>query len=159
MPTDERKQRARLLTALRLVLGVLALIGLVLVGTIAWRVTGSTTLTRPTPTYVVRLEIVNATGNAGSAAALARRLDGFRDADLNIVVVDTTALDVRPVAQSLVIARTDEPAARLICERLGIVLPVEFRHLEYNRRQVSVTLVLGEDFRDLNDLTESEKET
>lgn len=113
------------------------------------------------PETVVRLQIVNATSDPTLGRAVAGVLTRTIDHRMSFAVVDTTRFSSRKVHRSFVVARDNDPvAARAVAQKLGIeadrvtVLP-----LEHNNRNVSVTLVLGDDYRSLSLSTTTGKET
>jgi len=116
------------------------------------RVVKGITQAAESPTYQVRLEVVNGSGKEGLAKQVAKRLDGYADADLEITVVDRSDFGRTKIAKTFIIARqADKTAAHLLASRLGLdPADVTYKPLEHNMRQVSVTLVIGEDFESLN---------
>lgn len=104
------------------------------------------------PEAVVRLQIVNATTDPTLAKVVAGVLTKSVDARLSFAVVDTTRFSSRKVQRSFLVARdADRATADAVAERLGLTDDqVTFLPLEHNGRNVSITLVLGEDYRRLS---------
>lgn len=112
------------------------------------------------PETMVRLQIVNATPDATLGRAVAGLLEKSMSAQMSFAVVDTTKFAARKVAHSFLVARDNNAAvAEALASRLGMdksritVMP-----LEHNTRNISVTLVLGDDYRSLS-LSPAGKET
>ena len=113
------------------------------------------------PDTVVRLQIVNATGDQRLGPAVAAQLSRYIDRTMSFAVVDTARFGARRVKESFLIAREENAAtADAVAVRLGLkpervtVLP-----LEHNTRDAAVTLVLGDDYRTLTLAPGSYKET
>jgi hypothetical protein len=113
------------------------------------------------PETVVRLQIVNATSDPTLGKAVAGVLARTIDHRMSFAVVDTARFSSRKVHRSFLVARDNDPvAAKAVAQLLGIeadrvtVLP-----LEHNNRNVSVTLVLGDDYRSLSLRANTGKET
>ena len=104
------------------------------------------------PVHLITLQIVNGTGVDGLEHRLARRLERYQDALLEIRVVAKARFDLRPITHTLIVARQrDKTAAVLLAKKLGFDPSlVEFRALENNCEQVSTTLILGEDYQALS---------
>lgn len=126
-------------------LAVLALLGYV--GWYIVKLNRGITMDADIRLQTVRLQVINGGGASGLAERFARQLDGATDNRLEIRVVDSDDMDVRRVAQSFVISRTENTdAARALAERLGLdPSQVIYEPLEDNIRQITATLVLGDD--------------
>lgn len=113
------------------------------------------------PEAVVRLQIVNATTDPTLGKVAAGVLTKAADARLSFAVVDTTKFSSRKVAHSFLVARdVDRSMADLVAKRLGLTENrVTYLPLEHNNRNVSITLVLGDDYRQLSLSTGVLKET
>jgi hypothetical protein len=130
---------------------VLLVVFLYLLSSTGRVVKGITRAAEP-PAHLVRLQVVNGSNVDGLAERAAESLAGYADRDLEIKVVDTADFGLGKVANSFIIARQqDQTAARLLAAKLGLdPSGVTFKPLEHNMRQVSVTLVVGEDYESLN---------
>ncbi|MFQ6007962.1 MAG: LytR C-terminal domain-containing protein [Candidatus Zixiibacteriota bacterium] len=113
------------------------------------QVVGGITKVVNTPKYLVRLQIVNGSSVDGLAQQMADQLAGHVDSDLEIKVVDLAEFKLRKLAKSFVISREqDKTAAKILAKEINLdPADVEFKPLEHNYRQVSATLVLGEDYK------------
>jgi len=103
------------------------------------------------PTHLVRLQVVNGSGVKGLTREVAKRLSDYTDSVLELRVVDTVNFDLRGLPKSFVISREqDKTAAALLAKKLGLdPSEVVYRPLEHNSRQVSATLVVGEDYKSM----------
>jgi len=121
---------------------------LVYVISLSMRISRGVSRTLETPEHVVRLQILNGCGVTGLAAHVADGLADYADRDLEIKVVDTDNFDLSQVGESFVISRIEDNAtAVLLAQKLGLhASEVPFKPLENNYRQVTATLVLGEDW-------------
>lgn len=153
----QRVQHSRLL---ELLIATVFIIVLVYVVSMSIRVSRGVSQTLESPEHVVRLQILNGCGVTGLASRLADGLSGFEDSDLEIQVVDTDNFEISKVRQSFVISRLeDNSVATKLAAKMG--LPTEDirnQPLENNYRQVSATLVIGEDWESLEQLKKRIKE-
>lgn len=148
MSNSGLKKRFNTKRALGLGLAVVFVVTFTLVLSLTMRVTQGVSRTVPTPEHLVRLEILNGCSKAGIAALTARHLSGYKDSELEILIVGTGDFDLRDVKKSFIISRDeDKVAAELLAKALGIdEAEVVYSPMANNYRQVSATLVLGEDF-------------
>lgn len=132
---------------LDITLVALCLGALVYVITVADEVIGGYSQVRPTPEHMVRLELVNASGDPGLGHQSLAVIQAAADQQISIEVVEKRAFEVREVAQSFVVSRQEDlRAARLLAERLGLDPgAAEYKPLVNNRQQLTATLVLGSD--------------
>lgn len=130
----------------------LLVVGLGYIGWFGISATRSVSRSLAGPETMVRLQIVNATPDVSLGKAVAGILEKSLDAQMSFAVVDTAKFGARRVTHSFLVARDNNASiAESIAARLGMdksrvtVLP-----LEHNTRNISVTLVLGEDYRSLS---------
>lgn len=100
------------------------------------------------PDHVIRLEIVNASGDSSLLTKVADFLDHQRSPLFEIAVVGKREMPRQTHASTFLIAR-DEPleAAKVLGHWLKLdESAVMFKPIEVNTKDVSVTLVLGTDF-------------
>lgn len=144
--TAKKKLRLRRLAEALLILA--ALVVVVMVAVFTTRVTQGVTRAVPTPAHQVRLEILNGCGQSGIAGKTARMLSELKNEQVEIRVIATGDFDIRPVQKSFLVSReSDQEPAELLAEILGMdPSEVTYKPLEHNYRQVSATLVVGEDF-------------
>jgi hypothetical protein len=116
------------------------------------RVSTGVSRTLEGPRHLVRLQILNGCGVSGLAGRMADKVADFQDDDIEIRVLDTDNFDLRQVDRSFVISREEDLGpARLLAAKLGMeTTQVQYAALENNYRQISVTLVLGEDWESLH---------
>jgi hypothetical protein len=145
---------------LEVVIGTAFVVVLIYVISVTVKVTKGVSKTIETPGHAIRLQVLNGCGVRGLATKTADGLSGYRDSDIEIMVVDTDNFSVREVPRSFLISRDeDKTAAAILAQKLGLdVSEIVYRTLENNYRHVSVTLVLGKDHEDLRLTLESEKE-
>ena len=153
----KRFNTKRVLTA---VLAVALVITLTLVLSLTVRVTQGVSRTVSTPEHLVRLDILNGCSKAGIATLTARHLSGYADDVIEIAVVGTGDFDVRDVSKTFIISRDeDKTAAEHLAGLLGVdKSEVVYNPLANNYRQISATLVLGQDFaaESLSELSDKE---
>ncbi len=90
-------------------------------GTFAVRVTRGVSKTIETPTYLIRLEILNGCSQAGIASRAQKILSEYSDENLEIKVVSTGDFDLRKTNKTFVIAREkDKTATEFLAEALGL---------------------------------------
>ncbi|MDH3889738.1 MAG: LytR C-terminal domain-containing protein [candidate division Zixibacteria bacterium] len=153
----QRVQRSRLL---ELSIAAVFVIVLVYVVSMSIRVSQGVSRTLGSPEHVVRLQILNGCGVTGLASRLADGLSNYADDDLEIRVVDTDNFEVSTVRQTFMLSRDEDVSiAGLLAVKLGLPADeIGCRPLENNYRQVSVTLVLGEDWETIDLLKNHVKE-
>lgn len=107
------------------------------------------TLQEEPPTYTVRLQLINATGRDTIDKQTLKRLTYNSGKGLDIKIVEETRFALREVSESLVLSRIpDLTAARLLARELGLDPDnVTYRPLEDNRRLASVSLIIGRDYK------------
>lgn len=129
-------------------LALVFVVTIVLVMSTLVKVARGVSQTAATPERVLRLEILNGCKGAGVASEAAGILSDYKDERLEIVVVGTGDFEVRKVSKTFVVSREkDRTAARHLAELLGLdESEVVYKPLDNNYRQVSATLVLGEDY-------------
>jgi len=135
------------------------------VGMLYWflsvgRVVGGISQVMDMPTQVVKLQIVDGSGVDGLARQVTKDLTSYADPDLEIKVIEVVDFDRRKLSKSFVISRErDKTAARMLAQKINLdPSEVVFKPLEHNVRQVSATLVLGEDYQTVKSLRNIVKE-
>ena len=120
-------------------------------GTYGARLFGGVSRAAETPQYLVRLEIINATGTSGVAGKAAEEFSKWDGLELKVQVVDILATDVKPMPESFVVSREENlESARELAFRLGFdPEKVKYVPLTDNSHQVSATLVLGLDYEQI----------
>ncbi|UCE23729.1 MAG: LytR C-terminal domain-containing protein [Candidatus Zixiibacteriota bacterium] len=129
-------------------LAVAALVTAILVLTLTVRVTRGVSRTVDTPAHLIRLELLNGCQKAGIARQAEQMLSGYSDNQLEIAVISTGDFDLKKVTKSFVISRDKDMTPSILLARLlGIdEAEVTYKPMGNNYRQVTATLVLGEDF-------------
>lgn len=113
------------------------------------KVASGVTRTVSTPKNIVRLQIIKGCDVANIAYRMSDYLNNYKDTDLEIIVVDTNTAYIRNVSQSFVISREkDNALAVLFAEMVGLETQnIIYKPLENNYKQISTTLVLGNDYK------------
>jgi hypothetical protein len=121
---------------------------LVYIVTFTVKVVEGVSRTADGPSQTVRLQVLNGCGLPGIAADVAGKLDGFTDTDLEVRVVDTGNFELMTVKKSFVISRGEDLSqAKLVATKLGLdPSNVIAQPLGHNLQNVSVTLVIGQDY-------------
>ena len=142
-------KRVKTLKIVGVGIGSVLLVGMLYLFSTTAKVVGGITKVVGTPKHLVRLQIVNGSSIEGLSQQVAGQLSGYVDSDLEIKVVDQADFKLRKLAKSFVISREqDKTASKILAEKLNLnPAEVEFKPLEHNYRQVSSTLVLGEDYK------------
>lgn len=142
----KRRFNFRLIASVGLALVFVVTVAMVL--SMVVRVARGVSRTAETPEHVLRLEILNGCDGAGIAAQAARILSDYKNDQLEIIVVGTGDFDVRKVSRTFVVSREkDKTSARYLAKLIGLDdSEVLYQPLDNNYRQVSATLVLGEDY-------------
>jgi len=127
------------------ILVVAAILVVIYAVSVAAQALNSYTMVRSTPLCSIRLQVVDASGKADLVAAALSDIKAIADETLALEIVETIDFDLREVSESYVVSRQgDCQAAHLLAERLGPEPDeVEYKPLVNNRRQITVTLVLG----------------
>ncbi|UCG61711.1 MAG: LytR C-terminal domain-containing protein [Candidatus Zixiibacteriota bacterium] len=148
MSAQSLKKRLDFKLLASLGLALVFIITVALVMSMAVKVTRGVSRTEETPKRVMRLEILNGCSRSGIAGEAAGILSDFKDSELEIIVIGTGDFDLRKVSRTFVVSRNkDKSAAEYLARLMGIESSeVTYKHLENNYRQVSATLVLGEDY-------------
>lgn len=109
---------------------------------------GGVSLNADVPVRVIQVEIVNAAGVKGVGAQVAKILDGYAYDNVEVKVVADDEFTIRRLPETFLIARVaDEASIRELAGEWGLSeSDVDYRPLENDYRQVSATLVLGEDW-------------
>ena len=129
-------------------IGVVFVVTVVLVVSLTVRVTTGLSRTVKTPQHQIRLEILNGCAKAGIASRAAKFISEYPDSSLEVTVIRTGDFSLRKVSQSFIISRVkDKTAAEYLARLLNLEKSeVTYRPLDNNYKQVSATLVVGEDF-------------
>ena len=142
-----RRRNKRVLIG-QAVLVVICAIAVVYVSMTGAKVLGGVSRDADVPLKVIQVEIVNATGVQGVGSRVAKVLDGYAYDNVEVKVVVNDEFSIRTIPGTLLISRVaDDASIPELAGRLGLnESEVDYRPLENNYRQVSATLVLGEDW-------------
>lgn len=134
----------------RLIVASLFIMAIVYLGFVLTRINRTVTRVSEIPRHAVRLEMVDGCGKNGLMARVGRYLSETGDSELEVLIVDSSHLDLIKLSASIIMSREkDQTAAILLAHRLGLdESQVVYKELDYNQRLVSVTLVLGDDLGD-----------
>jgi len=144
--TSERMKKTLRRVLDSFLLTVLAVVAVYLV-LLAVQVSRGYSQTESSPDRLLRLQIVDGSGEAGLTRRARQLLKERSDGELAVEVVESKRFDRHEVARTFLIAREeDRSTAELLARRLGLdPEEVIYRPLDNNRRYVTVTLVLGAD--------------
>ncbi|NOY88471.1 MAG: LytR C-terminal domain-containing protein, partial [FCB group bacterium] len=128
-----------------------AIIALVFIVSFAVKITKGVAKTVTSPSYSVRLQVVNGSGKKGVSKTIKSYLANYHNKDLTIKVVETDNFNIKDVSRSFIIARErDKKAAVILAKKLGLdYAHITYKPLENNYRLVSATLVLGKDYNNI----------
>ncbi|RKX27667.1 MAG: hypothetical protein DRP45_00485 [Candidatus Zixiibacteriota bacterium] len=100
-----------------------------------------------TPDRIVRLQIVNGSGNNRLVGQIMSHTEDWSDLEMAVEVVETEEFDRSEIVHTFVISRLEDLSdSRLLAERIGLDPDeVIFKSLEHNSKQIAATLVLGTD--------------
>jgi len=142
-------KRIKIIKYLGLGIGSILLVLLLLLFSSTLKVAKGISRVIDTPAHLVRLQVVNGSDVEELMQEVVESLENFVDSTLEIRVVDTINFDIKSLPLSFVVSREkDKTAAVLLAEKLGLdPSKVVYKPLEHNNRQVSATLVLGEDYK------------
>ena len=155
-PPSSRKQeqkrnkplKARLGQLFDIFLVVVAAVLLLYTGSSAYKLYSGLSLEDPHPKFAVRLQISNASGQAGLEKPLARQWGNYHDQNVSIEIVDQIYLDGHPVPETFLILRGDSPElGKALADAFG--LPenaVVIKPIEADTHQVTATLVVGKNW-------------
>jgi len=127
---------------------VLLIISVGIIGVSAVKFGSGVTIASASPTQFIRIQIVNATGgNRSELFELTEKIKRLSDSLVEITVVEHSDFMTRTVDQSLIISREkDLSSAKYLAGKLGIdPKQIEYNKMEINSRQVTITLVVGQD--------------
>ena len=162
-PSSGRRPSARVSgkSLVGVVLAVTFIVAALYIGYVVVRITGTVSQTTELAENVIRLQVVDACGRKQMLMDVTRYLSSIDDDRIEVMVVDTVCMEERKVAATVIISRDgDEDVATLLAERLGLDPSIVMvKPLENNYRQVSMTLVLGDDFDQSSLAGSSEKES
>jgi len=142
-------KRIKIIKYLGLGIGSILLVLLLLLFSSTLKVAKGISRVIDMPAHLVRLQVVNGSDVEELMQEVVESLENFVDSTLEIRVVDTINFDIKSLPLSFVVSREkDKTAAVLLAEKLGLdPSKVVYKPLEHNNRQVSATLVLGEDYK------------
>ena len=127
------------------------------VASFAFQITrGYSSETEP-PEYYLNLQVLNGCGEKGLANKTANRIEIAVTKPLSVRVIDTDNFDNFGIEKTFVISRKEDlAAANLLAEQLGLEEAVTYRQIEDNYLDIGATLVLGKDWAEVLDISNSE---
>ena len=130
------------------IVGIAFVAVLVYVAVFAVRISTGVTRDSLKKGNLIRLQILNGCGINGLAADIGGKLNGYSNAGMEIRVVDTDNFELKRVPKSFLVSRTpDLTVAQTLATKIGLdPLEVTYEPLERNVHQISVTLVLGDNY-------------
>ncbi|MDF1543979.1 MAG: LytR C-terminal domain-containing protein [bacterium] len=99
------------------------------------------------PDNIVRLQVLNASSDAGAMRELCQFLSEYKSDQVEFMVVDSSKVNRLSVSETIVISReADLTAAVLTSELVGCDPSLlKFKPLEFNTDLVTVSIVIGDD--------------
>lgn len=114
-----------------------------------------------TPGHLIRLQIINGSGDKTAIATVTGHLDNYTNEAFEIEIVASENFAIRRAGRTVVVSRQEDLTVTNQLARIVGIDPgtVFYRPLENNRSHISTTLILGKDFRDevLTALSDKEK--
>lgn len=150
--------KLKLNRTIELAIGLVLFVVIVYLASITIKVTSGVSKTMDSSQHQVRLQVLNGCGVRGAASKVADRLGRYFDDEIEIMIVDTDNFDLTEIPSTFLISRIEnKKASELLAEKLGLdASNIEYRPMENNYRQVSVTLVLGADFEQVGFATDDQ---
>ena len=147
----QTKTRSMLRGWLQIVLAIIFVVTVTYAATTLIGISSNISHTVEAPENLIRLQLVDASGENGQADKIAKALTGYSDHELEIEVVELDRFDIRKIDSSVIISRErNTEASALLAHRLGINNDdIVYKPLDNNVRQISATLVIGRDFTGL----------
>ena len=133
---------------IEIICGVILMGAAIYIVTFGVQIASGVSRTIDVPSQVVRLQIVDASGERSALGAVADAVANYRDTDIEIEIASRERFSIRKISESMVVSRTEDlSAAKLLAARIGLDPEVVlFQPLESNRDHVTVTLILGTDY-------------
>jgi hypothetical protein len=103
-----------------------------------------------TPGHLIRLQIINGSGDKTAIATVTSRLDNYANTVFEIEIVAGENFEIRRAGRTVIVSRQEDLTMTNQLARILGIDPgtVFYRPLENNRSHISTTLILGKDFRD-----------
>lgn len=113
-----------------------------------------------TPSSLIRLQLENGSSDTAACVELGKYFNEYEDKVIDINVVETNDIKKRRVGNTFVVSRTkNKTSAELFAVEFGLdEKNIIYSPLENNYNQISVTLVLGEDYERIIEFNKTNKE-
>ena len=113
-----------------------------------------------TPKHLIRLQVVYSNNLQDKSGELLKRIETYRDNDMELKIVDRDVFKIRPIEKTFIISRNEDISkAEILAKKLNLNDDnILYQPLENNYEQIAVTLVLGEDFESIMLPDELDKE-
>ncbi|MFH1700408.1 MAG: LytR C-terminal domain-containing protein [Candidatus Zixiibacteriota bacterium] len=114
----------------------------------------------PPTEYYINLQVLNGCGEKGIANKLANKIEASVKKPLAVRIIDTDNFYNFGVEKTFIISRKSNlNAATLLATQLNIDPEVTYREIEDNYLDIGATLILGNDYRDIFEIGEKNRET
>jgi len=142
----KKKKNSRLLE-----MAIVAIFGLVVIyaASFAIRITHGFSKAVENPEYQIRIQILNGCGADGAAGQVARALPEIIKMPLDITIIEVKDFDAYHVAESFLINRhNDMEPIRILADQLNLDKhDIIYEPIENNYQSITVTLIIGDDYR------------
>ena len=138
----------------------LAAITVIFVASLFIKITNGVAKTVETPEQIIRLQLANGSSEITAIDEVEKFMNNYKDDKIDLLVVEKREFTKREIARSFIVSRTkDKTSAENLAKKLGLETDnITYKPLENNYNQVSVTLVLGNDYQDLLNIENKDKE-
>ncbi len=132
---------------------VIILVALIYLTGIGIEATSGFTKTIDTPAYQVRLQLVDGSGDKEALGYVSKMLDKYNNDQFEVEIISREKYSLSDVNSSIIVARRPQLASsELLADFLGMDRSeIGYHRLAMNREQITTTLILGSDYRQLFD--------
>lgn len=138
----------------------MAVVAVIFTASVIIKINKGIARTVDTPSSLIRLQLENGSSDATACDELGKYFNEYEDKVIDINVVETNDIKKRRVGNTFVVSRTkNKTSAELFAVEFGLdEKNIIYSPLENNYNQISVTLVLGEDYERIIEFNKTNKE-
>lgn len=138
---------------------VLFVFSVIYIGNTVHKVTATVTEIETLPDEIIRLQLISSCKQKDILEAAKEFFRNNNNKRFDIIIVDATCTELQEIPSSIVISRDENlNHAELISEMMNFDENILFRTLDINKKFITVTLVLGNDFENMLENLTIEKE-